>query len=126
MSKIMVVDDEPEISILVRAMLEKEGYTVVEADSGKECLKKLKKEKPDLILLDVMMPEEDGWKILKEIKKPGKTKDIPVVAMFTVKTNHESIVKSFERGADAHINKPFKIEKLLDQVKRLLEKGGST
>ncbi len=72
-----------------------------------------------------MMPEEDGWQVLKEIKKTEKTKDIPV-AMFTIKTSHESIVKSFECGADAHINKPFKMEKLLDQVKRLLEKGGST
>ncbi len=125
MSKIMVVDDEPQIRTLVKVILEKEGYKMVGANSGKECLKKLKKEKPDIILLDVMMQGEDGWEILKEIKKNEKTKDLPV-AMFTIRTSDDSVKKSLESGADAHINKPFDVEELLDAVEGLLGKPASS
>ncbi len=124
MAKIMVVDDEPQILTLVKIMFEMKGYQVSEAKSGAECLRKLKNEKPDLILLDIMMPGEDGWEILKEIKKDKETKDIPVV-MFSVRTSKDSIKKSLEYGADAHINKPFDLDYLLNQVKSLLEKDTS-
>ncbi len=97
----------------------------MEVESGDECLKRLKKEKPDLILLDVTMPGEDGWEILKEIKKDEKTKDIPV-AMFRVRTSDDSVKKSLESGADAHINKPFDVEDLLNTVESLLGKAAST
>ncbi len=121
MKKIMIVDDEPQILTLVKIMFEMKGYRVSEAKSGAECLKKLKNEKPDLILLDIMLPGEDGWEILKEIKKDEKTKNIPV-AMFSVRTSKDSIKKSLESGADAHINKPFDLDYVLNRVKSLLEK----
>ncbi|MEE9152262.1 MAG: response regulator [Thermoplasmata archaeon] len=119
MSKIMVVDDEPPIVILTKAMLEMGGHKIVEAKSGEECLKMLKEEKPDLILLDIMMPGIDGWETCRKIKSDKETKDIPV-AMFTVRGSAGSIKKSLECGADDHISKPFDMEDLIGTVKRLL------
>ena len=126
MSMIMIVDDEPRILFLVRIMLEKKGYNVVEAKNGEECLEKLKEEKPDLILLDVMMPGEDGWEICKKIKTNENTKDIPV-AMFTVRHSDVALKKSIEYAhADSHINKPFNMKDLLKKVKRLLKGAASS
>ncbi|MFQ5816237.1 MAG: PleD family two-component system response regulator, partial [Candidatus Hydrothermarchaeaceae archaeon] len=124
MSRIMIVDDEPNIMVLTRKMLEKKGYEVSEAKSGEECLKRLKQEKPDLILLDVMLRGEDGWEICKKIKSAEETKGIPVV-MFTIRGSEDSVEKSMECGADAHISKPFDMEDLQDTVERLLGKTAS-
>ncbi|MBC7128710.1 MAG: response regulator [Thermoplasmatales archaeon] len=77
MRKILVVDDEKEIVELVENML-REKYRIIKAYSGKECIEKARKEKPDLILLDIMMPEMDGWETLKKLKEDEKLKDIPV------------------------------------------------
>ncbi len=122
MTRIMVVDDEPEICEIVRNELLKEGYTVDVANSGKECLEKIKKNKPDLILLDVMMPEMDGWDVCKKIKDDGETKDI-IVSMLTVKYSDEHRLKSLaEAMADWHITKPIERDKLKTTVKWLLER----
>lgn len=121
MARILLVDDEPEIVFLTKKMLEKEGYEVTVAKNGKECMKAVGKDRPDLILLDVMMPGETGWEICKKIKGDKKTGDIPV-AMFTVRTSEDSVEKSLEYAhADAQIDKPFKMEELLNQIKRLLK-----
>ncbi|MBI5253434.1 MAG: response regulator [Euryarchaeota archaeon] len=117
----MVVDDEPDIRYLLRKMLEKEGYEVTEARDGRECLEKLKKERPDLILLDIMMPGMFGWEVSKRIKEDEATKSIPV-AMLTVRTSEEDKVKSLEESlADWHISKPMDREKLMETIKWLLE-----
>lgn len=122
MTKIMIVDDEEKVRYAVRKILEKSGHEVLEASGGKECLKKLKKEKPDLILLDVIMPDMDGWEVCKKIKEDEKTKDI-TVTMLTVKSGNEDKIKSFDDAlADWHINKPFKAEALIRTVKWLLER----
>lgn len=123
MPKILLVDDEPEILYLVRMMLERGGYEVVEAKNGDECLEKLQRTTPDLILLDIMMPGLDGWEICRKIKNDRETKDIPVV-MLTVRTSEDSIKKSFEyAGCDAHINKPFDRKHLLDIIGEFLGKN---
>jgi CheY-like chemotaxis protein len=123
MPKILLVDDEPEILYLVRLMLEHEGYEVIEAKNGDECLKKLRSTAPDLILLDIMMPGLDGWEICRRIKADKETKNIPVV-MLTVRTSEDSIKKSFEyAGCDAHLNKPFDRRHLLDIIGKLLGKN---
>ncbi len=120
MAKILVVDDEPEILMLVRMMLEKHGYETIEARNGEECLQKLK-ENPDLIILDVMMPGDDGWEVCRKIKKNQQKKDIPVI-LLTVRTSEKSRKKSLEyAGADAHVNKPFEMAELLETVKKLLK-----
>ena len=122
MAKILIIDDEPEILTLTKIMLEREKYSVIVEPSGKEGLNRLEKELPDLILLDAMMPGEDGLEICKKIKANGKTKNIPVV-MYTVKGSAEDHAKSKEAGAEAHINKPFRIDELISVVKKGLETG---
>jgi CheY-like chemotaxis protein len=122
MSKIMIVDDEEKIRYIVRKMLEGEGYKVLEAEGGKQCLEIIKKEKPDLILMDVMMPEMDGWEAAKEVKKDDANKDI-IISMLTVKSEDEDKIKSLdEASADWHIAKPIKRDKLLQTVGWLLTK----
>lgn len=120
MAMILLVDDEPDIRILTRMMLEKAGHSVVEAVNGDEGLRMLKNNRPDLILLDVMMPGMKGWKVCEKIKADKKNRDIPVV-MFTIRSSEDSVKKSYECGADAHINKPFEIKELLDTIERLLK-----
>jgi two-component system sensor histidine kinase/response regulator len=123
MANILLVDDEPEIVFLTKMMLEKVGHEVTVASDSAECLEKLKPETHGLILLDIMMPGDDGWEACKKIKEDEKTRDIPV-AMFTVRTSDASVEKSFKYShADDHINKPFDREELLDRVERLLGKA---
>ncbi len=120
MAKILLVDDEPEIRYIARRMLEKAGHEVSEACDGEECLQKLKAEKPDLILLDVMMPGLKGWEVCRRIKAEDRTRSIPVV-MFTVRTSEEDLEESRKCGAEGHINKPFEREELLRVVNRVLD-----
>jgi CheY-like chemotaxis protein len=121
MKKILVIDDEPDIVFLIKLILEKEGYKVIEANSGREGLEVAKKEKPDLILLDIMMPDMLGWEVSKKIKADKELRKIPV-AMLTVKSAAEDKLRSLEEaGADWHIAKPIDREKLLGTVAWLLE-----
>lgn len=120
MTKIMVVDDEPDIIYLVTKILSGEGYTVVGMSSGEEALENIKKEKPDLILLDVMMPSLDGWETCKRIKEDKDTKDTPVV-MLTVKSEDADKIQSFDYAiADWHIAKPIDKTKFVRTIKWLL------
>lgn len=122
--KIMLVDDEPDVLFIERAILEKEGYEVIEADSGEDCLEKLKTEIPDLILLDVMMPGINGWETSKRIKDNESTKDIPVI-MVTVKSSEDDMTQSFQYGhSDGHIAKPIIKEKLLQTIKWVAKTKG--
>lgn len=121
MSKILVIDDEPDIVYLIRLILEKEGYEVVEANSGTQGLELAKKEKPDLILLDVMMPDMLGWEVCRRIKADKELRKVPV-AMLTVKSAAEDKLKSLEEAkADWHIAKPIDRDKLLSTVEWLLK-----
>ncbi len=123
MTKILLVDDEPDIIFTTKMMLEKNGYKVTTATNSEEGLEELAKDKPDLILLDIMMPGVSGWETCRKIKDDPKTKNIPVV-MFTVRTSKDSVQKSKEYAhADAQINKPFKMEELLELIKGLLKKS---
>jgi DNA-binding response OmpR family regulator len=121
MSKlVMVVDDEEDFLYEVKVMIEREGHNCIIATSGPEALKKLKDSKPDLILLDVMMPDLDGWTLAKMIKKESRFKDTPI-AMLTVKSSLEDKVVSLEEsGANWHISKPIEMEKFIDTVNWLL------
>ncbi len=122
MSKIMIVDDEEKIRYVVRRILEDKGHKIMEAESGKECLEIIKDKKPDLILMDVMMPEMDGWEAAKEIKKDSANKDI-IISMLTIKSEDEDRVKSLgEARADWHIAKPVTKDKLAQTVEWLLKK----
>lgn len=119
--EILVVDDMPEMIEVVRAIFEEKDYTVSGALSGEECLKKLKKKKPSLILLDIRMPGMDGWDVLKEVKQNKSTKAIPVIVYTTVeKTLDDETLR--ERGVDDYIVKPFDNEELIRKVERLIGK----
>lgn len=121
MKKVLIVDDSKLIIRITKSILEKAGYSVLEAHDGSECFKVLAMQKPDIILLDVVMPEMDGWEVCRKIKEDKTTSDIPVV-MFTTSSSERDIQKSFEySGANAHINKPFNHEEMLNLIKELLK-----
>jgi DNA-binding response OmpR family regulator len=118
--KILVVDDEKNILDLVEMILEAEGYKVSKAMTGKEGIRKATKERPDLVLLDIMMPEMDGWVVYRKLKEGPKTKDIPV-AMLTVKA--QTIDKEMAMdviGVEDYITKPFVPDDLVHRVNELL------
>ncbi len=120
MSKIMIVDDEEKIRYIVKKMLEDKGHEVMEAESGKECLEIIKDKKPDLILMDVMMPEMDGWEAAREIKKDKANEEI-IISMLTIKSKDEDKIKSLDdASADWHISKPVRRDKLVQTVNWLL------
>ncbi len=122
MARIMTVDDEPDVRFVIREILEKDGHEVIEAGSCRECLQKLRKGKPDLILLDIMMPGMDGWETLEKIRSDEATKSIPI-AMVTVKS---ILSEKLERGESMkeladYIEKPLIREKFLERVRTILD-----
>jgi CheY-like chemotaxis protein len=123
MGKILIVDDEPDIQYMVKLILEKDGHEVITALNYKECFERLNEVTPDLILMDVLLPDIDGWEACKRIKEEDRTKDIPVV-IFTVKASEEEVKKSYEYArCDFHLCKPYSVEELIkivnSRVKRL-------
>lgn len=114
------MDDEDGVLYLISTILKKAGHEAITASSGEECLEMLKTEKPDLILMDVMMPGMDGHDTCKRIKGNKETKSIPV-AMLTVKAEDEDKLKSLQDSiADWHITKPVEKGKLVEMVNWLL------
>ena len=123
-NKIMIVDDEPDVVDLVKLVLKSEGYEVVTAYSGKEALEKVGVEMPDLVLLDIMMPQMDGWEVYNRIKSNAKTKDIPV-AMLTAKSQSiDKMIGLHVVQVDDYITKPFGRAELLERVKKILAEKG--
>lgn len=119
--KILLVDDEPDILEIVRFNLSNEGYTVITAENGFEGVKKAKKEKPQLIILDVMMPEMDGIEACERIRTIPDLKDC-VITFLTARGEDYSMVAGFEAGADDYITKPIKPKVLVSKVKSLLRR----
>jgi two-component system OmpR family response regulator len=121
MSLINIVDDDDDIRLLLRLMLEKEGYDVVEAASGEECLDKFDSLKPDLLLLDVNMTGIEGWDVCRQIKENKQKISVPISMLSSLKTR-ENIRRSMEYAhADAYLTKPIDKKELLYTVKKLLE-----
>lgn len=121
-AKILVVDDEPDVLLLCRVNLEFEGYDVIEAHDGEEAIRKVFEEKPSLILLDVMMPGLDGWKVLEMLKDDASTQDIPVV-MLTAKVREVDQIQGLSEGAADYVTKPFNPLALSRTVKDVLNPG---
>ena len=118
-STIMVVDDNPEVLEIVRITLEAKGFTVKCAYNGKEVFAGLREQKPDLILLDIMMPKMDGLEVLNRLKGNPSTSSIPVI-LVTAKVQYEDILKGYKTGADYYITKPFTEIQLLTGINLLL------
>ena len=116
--KIMIVDDDANISELIRLYLDKEGFATVCAPNGKIALEKFKNEAPALIILDIMMPEMDGWQVCREIRK---TSDVPII-MLTAKGETFDKVLGLELGADDYMVKPFDTKELVARVKAVLRR----
>ena len=119
MAKILVVDDETVFVELIGKILKTAGYDVIAACDGQDGLEKAKKEKPDLIVLDVMMPKMDGYTMLKEIRKDATIKNIPVI-LCTGKAQKDYIEVSQGIGVDAYLTKPIYPFDFLAKVKELL------
>lgn len=121
MPKILVVDDELHIIKILDYKLRGAGYTVISARDGLEAIEKAKSEKPDLILLDVMMPRLDGFGTLEELKKDPKTRRIPVF-MLTVRGRAVDRVRGQELGIIEYITKPFSPTKLLAKIDEVFQR----
>jgi DNA-binding response OmpR family regulator len=119
--KILVIDDEFEIVELTKMILEKEGFAVIGADSGMNALTQLQDLRPDLILLDVNMPEMDGWEVLKVLKADDATARIPVI-LFTIKSEVRDKVHGIQGGAYDYITKPFSYDELVSRIQTIFDK----
>jgi DNA-binding response OmpR family regulator len=122
MKKIMVVDDEQDILQFLDLVLRERGYEVITASSGQEALTRAATEKPDLVLLDVMMPEMDGWEVLKLLRVDPETEQIPV-AMLSARTEAKDRVQGLQEGAIDYICKPFALPELLEKIEGILKAG---
>ena len=118
---ILLVDDEPDIIEIIRYNLSSEGYKIVTAENGKQALKVAKKEKPQLIILDVMMPEMDGIETCTQLRKEPDLKET-VIAFLTARGEDYSQMAGFDAGADDYITKPIKPKVLTSKVKALLRR----
>jgi len=116
---ILIVDDDARLREFVRVNLEMDGYSVREAASAAEGLAALEEEPPDLILLDVMMPEVDGWEMLRRVRERHGVDSIPVI-MFSGKVDEQTAEAAEDRGAQAFIGKPFDPQQLIQSTKQLL------
>ena len=116
--KILIVEDEANIRELLRLYLEREGYTVLEAENGVEGIKKWKSDKPDMPLLDVMMPVMDGWAVCREIRAES---DVPII-MLTAKGETADRVSGLEMGADDYIVKPLEMPEVIARVRAVFRR----
>lgn len=120
--KILLVDDEPDIVEFLSYNLKKEGYQLFSATNGKEAIEVAKKELPDLIILDVMMPDMDGMETCSEIRSIPELKNV-MIAFLTARSEDYSQIAGFDVGADDYINKPIKPRVLISRIKALLRRG---
>lgn len=119
--RVLVVDDEDDLLELLRYNITREGYQVTCVASGEEALRSVRRNAPDLIVLDVMLPSIDGLEVCRRLKSESKTRDIPII-MLTAKSEEGDIVAGLEHGADDYIAKPFSPRVLLARVKALLRR----
>lgn len=118
--KILAVDDERHIVRLIQVNLERAGYEVSTAYDGLEALRAIEEDRPDLIVLDVMMPQLDGFETLKRLKANPNTADIPVI-MLTAKSQDADVFRGWQSGVDCYLTKPFNPMELLAFVKRIFD-----
>ena len=123
MALIYIVEDDKNISEIESFSLKNAGHQTVEFPDGRSFYKELAEKKPDLILLDIMLPDEDGLSILRKIREKRETKRIPVI-MVTAKTTEIDKVKGLDNGADDYLTKPFGVMELVSRVKALLRRTG--
>ena len=121
MTRVLVIDDEAPIRLLCRVNLEAEGMTVIEAKDGPSGVEKAKQEHPDVILLDVMMPGLDGWRVAEELLEDGNTHEIPIVFL-TARAEFRDRARGLDIGGIDYVTKPFNPLELAPLVRELLER----
>jgi len=118
-AKLLLVDDEPNILLSLDFLMRKNGFQVLLARNGTEAMQLLQEQTPDLVILDIMMPDVDGYQICQFIKSDGKLKSTKVIFL-SAKSKESDIAKGLELGADAYMTKPFANKALLEKVKELI------
>jgi two-component system phosphate regulon response regulator PhoB len=121
---ILVVEDEAPLLTLLRYNLEKQGFRVEEAADGEEALARVTEARPDLVLLDWMLPSLSGLEVCRQIRRRPATRDLPVI-MLTARTEQQDAVRALDTGADDYISKPFEMENLLARIRALLRRSGT-
>ena len=121
-AKVLIVDDEPNIVVSLQFLMKKAGFETSVARDGDEALLEVERFRPDLVLLDVMMPRRDGYEVCQQLRSSGWN-DLKIV-MLTAKGRETEITKGLALGADAYVTKPFSTSDLVDTVTRLLGGGG--
>ena len=124
METIYIVEDDVNIREIERYALKNSGYEVEEFECSAEFFRRLEHRKPNLVILDIMLPDEDGMNILKKLRADKKTEKLPVI-MVTAKTTELDKVKGLDSGADDYITKPFGVMELISRVKALLRRAGA-
>ncbi|MDD6797885.1 MAG: response regulator transcription factor [Clostridia bacterium] len=124
MSYIYVVEDDENIREIETFALRNSGYTVLEFDCAKEFFKKLAERIPELVILDIMLPDEDGLDVLKKLRKSQETKKLPIM-LVTAKASELDKVRGLDMGADDYISKPFGIMEFISRVKAIMRRSGS-
>ncbi len=119
-AKVLVIDDEPDTVFFVAQTLTKMDYQVITAETGESGLKKFWEEKPDLVILDVLLPSLDGWEVLERIRSQECGRNIPVI-MLTVKGSNKDKLHGYIIGADYYLEKPFSMEALLQAIQSAQE-----
>lgn len=118
---ILCIEDEPEMIELIRIILGKKGFEVEGAIGGEEGLEKARAKKPDLILLDLMMPEMDGWEVYRQLKSDDELKDIPVIIVTARSQSIDKILGLHIAKVDDYITKPFGPSELVESIKKVLK-----
>ena len=121
---IMVVDDNADMVTVTKTILEARGYSVIAANSAEELFNRLEEQRPDLILLDIMMPQMDGLLALRQLRGNPDTSSIPVM-LVTAKVRYQDILAGYQQGADYYLTKPFTSSQLVNGINILLRDGGT-
>ncbi|MDW8327231.1 MAG: response regulator [Anaerolineales bacterium] len=126
--RVVCVEDEPAMIDLIRLILERKGYEVIGANGGREGLDVIQREKPDVVLLDLMMPDMDGWEVYQKMKAHEQTKDIPVIVVTARAQSIDKVLGLHIAKVDDYITKPFGPQDLVESVEKVLlrrERTGS-
>jgi two-component system response regulator VicR len=122
--KILCIEDEPEMIDLIRLILERRGFQVQGAAGGMEGIKKVRELRPDLVLLDLMMPDMDGWEVYQQMKAGETTRDIPVIVVTAKAQSIDKVLGLHIAKVDDYIAKPFSPQELLASVEKIFSKPG--
>ena len=120
--RVVCVEDEPEMIDLIRLILSRKGFEVIGANGGKQGLETIREQKPDLVLLDLMMPDMDGWEVYQQMKADKEITDIPVIVVTAKAQSIDKVLGLHIAKVDDYISKPFSPQELLDSVDQVLKK----